>query len=79
MLSGGHHNSLGHAVEVVDIILGDKGALDAHSLLVMIIRWNGAFTHLRLLSVFLKRILIGFIDYVDRFHDRIPRLGQPSC
>ena len=79
MLSGGHHNSLGRTVEVVDIILGDKGALDA---LFACYDSPDETVRLRTSSAF-KRVFRAhpdwFIDYVDRFHDRIPRLGQPSA
>ena len=79
MLSGGHPNSLGRTVEVVDIILGDKGALDA---LFACYDSPDETVRLRTSSAF-KRVFRAhpdwFVDYVDRFHDRIPRLGQPSA
>lgn len=79
MLSGGHPNSLGRTIEVVDIILADKGQLDS-----LFACYDSADETVRLrTSNAFKRIFRAhpdwFVDYVDRFQERIPRLGQPSA
>ena len=79
MLRGGHPNSLGRTIEVVDIILADQQKLDA---LFACYDSDDETVRLRTSNAF-KRIFKvhqdWFIDYVDRFHEMVPRLRQPSA
>ena len=79
MLSGGHPNSLGRTLEVVDIILNDEGSLDY---LFECYLSDDATVRLRVSNAF-KRIFRQkpnwFVGYVDKFQSLIPTLNQPSA
>ena len=79
MLSGGHHNSLGRTLEVVDIILNDEGSL---KYLFECYSSSDATVRLRVSNAF-KRIFRQnpnwFAGYVDKFQILIPTLNQPSA
>ena len=79
MLSGGHPNSLGRTLEVVDIILNDEGSLDY---LFECYLSDDATVKLRVSNAF-KRIFRQnpnwFVGYVDKFQSLIPTLNQPSA
>ena len=79
MLSGGHHNSLGRTLEVVDIILNDEGSLNY---LFECYSSSDATVRLRVSNAF-KRIFRQnpnwFGGYVDKFQILIPTLNQPSA
>ena len=79
MLSGGHHNSLGRTLEVVDIILNDEGSL---KYLFECYSSSDATVRLRVSNAF-KRIFRQnpnwFIEYVDKFQTIIPTLKQSSA
>ena len=79
MLSGGHHNSLGRTLEVVDIVLSDQGSLDD---LFKCYLSRDATVRLRVSNAF-KRIFrenpTWFVGYVDKFQSLIPTLNQPSA
>ena len=79
MLSGGHPNSLGRTLEVVDDVLNNKDKLAD---LFQCYFSDDATVRLRVSSAF-KRIFRErrewFIAYIDKFHDLIPTLKQPSA
>ena len=79
MLRGGHRNSLGRTLEVVDIVLHDKQALVD---LFACYRSNDSTVRLRVSNAF-KRIFRRhprwFTEYVDAFQALIPTLHQPSA
>ena len=72
MLSGGHHNSLGRTLEVVDIILNDEGSINY---LFECYSSSDATVRLRVSNAF-KRIFRQnpnwFGGYVDKFQILIP-------
>ena len=79
MLSGGHHNSLGRTLEVVDIILNDEDSLNY---LFECYSSSDSTVRLRVSNAF-KRIFRQnpnwFAVYVDKFQFLIPTLNQPSA
>jgi hypothetical protein len=79
MLSGGHPNSLGRTLEVVDIVLNNKNNL---IYLFECYLSNDATVRLRVSNAF-KRIFRQnpnwFAGYVDKFQILIPTLNQPSA
>ena len=79
MLGGGHPNSLGRTVEVVEIILNNKEKM---SELFECYSSDDETVRLRVSSAF-KRIFRQnrhwFIEYIDRFQQLIPTLKQPSA
>ena len=79
MLSGGHPNSLGCTLEVVDIILNDERSLNY---LFECYSSNDATVRLRVSNAF-KRIFRQkpnwFVGYVNKFQSLIPTLKQPSA
>ena len=78
MLTGGHPNSLGRALEVVDIILADKNQLEALYQCyfsqdeVVRLRTSNAFKRVT------KEHVDWFIPYIDRFLNEISQINQPS-
>lgn len=79
MLSGGHPNSLGRTVEVVDIVLADPNRFDE-----LFSCYNSADTVVRLrTSSALKRVEAERRDlltpYIDRLIDEIGALDQASA
>ena len=79
MLKGGHPNSLGKTVEVVEIVLNNKERI---SELFECYQSNDEVVRLRVSSAF-KRIFRQnrnwFIEYIDKFQQLIPTLKQPSA
>lgn len=79
MLTGGHPNSLGRTIEVVDLVLKNKSRL---SELFDCYHSDDEVVRLRVSNA-MKRIFREhrewFIDYIDKFHDLIPTLKQPSA
>ena len=79
MLRGGHPNSLGRTVEVVEIILSNKEKM---SELFECYLSEDETVRLRVSNAF-KRIFRQnrnwFIEYIDRFQQLIPTLKQPSA
>ncbi len=79
MLSGGHPNSLGRTLEVVNIILNNEQSLDY---LFQCYSSRDATVRLRVSNAF-KRIFRQnpnwFAGYVDTFQSLIPTLNQPSA
>ena len=79
MLSGGHPNSLGRTLEVVDIILNDEGSLEC---LFECYSSDNPTVRLRVSNAF-KRIFRQkpnwFVGYVDKFQSLIPTLNQASA
>ena len=79
MLRGGHPNSLGCTLEVVDIILNDEESLDY---LFECYSSNDATVRLRVSNAF-KRIFRRkpnwFVGCVNKFQSLIPTLNQPSA
>jgi len=79
MLSGGHPNSLGRTLEVVDIVLNNKNHL---IYLFECYLSNDATVRLRVSNAF-KRIFRQnpnwFTEYVDKFQTLIPTLNQASA
>jgi hypothetical protein len=79
MLSGGHPNSLGRTLEVVDIVLNDEDTL-IH--LFECYSSSDSTVRLRVSNAF-KRIFRQnpnwFAVYVDKFQFLIPTLNQPSA
>ena len=79
MLSGGHPNSLGRTLEVVDIVLNNKNNL---IYLFECYLSNDATIRLRVSNAF-KRIFRQnpnwFTEYVDKFQTLIPTLNQASA
>ena len=79
MLSGGHPNSLGRTLEVVDIVINNKNNL---IYLFECYLSNDATVRLRVSNAF-KRIFRQnpnwFAGYVDKFQILIPTLNQPSA
>ncbi len=79
MLKGGHPNSLGRTIEVVEIILNNKARI---SELFECYYSNDETVRLRVSNAF-KRIFRQhrnwFIDYIDKFQQLIPTLKQPSA
>ena len=79
MLLGGHRNSLGRTVEVVDIVIHDKQGLAD---LFASYRSNDSMVRLRASNAFkriFRRHLGWFLEYVDTFQALIPTLYQPSA
>ena len=79
MLTGGHPNSLGRTLEVVEIVLNNKARI---SELFECYSSDDEIVRLRVSSAF-KRIFRQnrnwFIDYIDKFQQLIPTLKQPSA
>ncbi len=78
MLTGGHPNSLGRTVEVVDVVLADKTRL--HDLYMC---WFSDDEVVRLrVSNAMKRVMREHPDwvaeYIDRFIEDIAHIDQPS-
>lgn len=78
MLTGGHPNSLGRTIEVVDLILADRSRLDE--------LYNCYFSQdevvrLRTSNAF-KRITKAhpdwFVPFIDKFLETISQINQPS-
>lgn len=78
MLTGGHPNSLGRTLDVVDLILADKTKLEALYQCyfsedeVVRLRTSNAFKRVA------KEHLDWFIPYIDRFLGEISQINQPS-
>ena len=79
ILSGGHPNSLGRTIEVVEIVLNNKEKL---SELFACYLSDDETVRLRVSNAF-KRIFREnrdwFVDYIDEFQHLIPTLKQPSA
>ena len=78
MLTGGHPNSLGRTIEVVDLILKDKSKLQD---LYMCYFSQDEVVRLRTSNAF-KRVTLEhtewFEDYIDRFITEISQIDQAS-
>lgn len=78
MLTGGHPNSLGRTLDVVDIILADQTRLeDLYQCYfsddeVVRLRTSNAFKRVT------KEHLDWFVPYIDRFLEVISQINQPS-
>lgn len=79
MLSGGHPNSLGRTLEVVEIVLQDRSRLDE---LFACYRSPDAVVRLRTSNA-LKRVEVErhdwLVPYVDRLIHEVGELDQPSA
>lgn len=79
MLTGGHPNSLGRTVEVVEIVLADRSRLQE---LFDCYASEDEVVRLRVSSAF-KRIFRArrdwFPGWIDAFQELVPGLGQPSA
>ena len=79
MLKGGHPNSLGRTLEVVEIIINDREKL---SELFNCYLSDDETVRYRVSNAF-KRIFRQnrewFIEYIDKFQNLIPKLKQPSA
>lgn len=78
MLSGGHPNSLGRTVEVVDSVLADR-----RKLAQLYDCWHSKDELVRLrVSNAMKRVMREhpewLVEYIDRFITDIPKIDQPS-
>ena len=79
MLSGGHANSLGRTLEVVDIVLNHTDTLDH---LFECYSSSDATVRLRVSNAFKRIFRLNpnwFPGYVDKFQSLIPTLQQPSA
>ena len=78
MLSGGHHNSLGNTVEVVEIILGDRRLLER---LFDCYFSSDEVVRLRTSNA-MKRICKAqpqwLVPYIDKFLNDVAAIDQPS-
>lgn len=79
MLTGGHPNSLGQTIEVVETVLGDRSRLDE---LFACYGSSDAIVRMRVSNA-LKRIEIArhdwLVPFIDRLIDEIGALEQPSA
>lgn len=78
MLTGGHHNSLGRTIEVVDIILEDQSRLEE---LYQCYFSLDEVVRLRVSNAF-RRVTTEqpdwFEPYIDKFLNEISKINQPS-
>lgn len=79
MLTGGHPNSLGRTIEVVDIVLGDPARFDE---LYQCYRSEDEVVRLRVSNA-MRRVEAEnhnlLVPYIDRFIEEIGALDQPSA
>lgn len=79
MLTGGHPNSLGNTVAVVDIVLKDKNKLQD---LYRCYFSDDEVVRLRISSAFKRVCKVHpewLVPYVDRFVSEVSRINQPSA
>ncbi len=79
MLQGGHPNSLGRTLEIVDAIRSNSERL---SELFECYKSDDAVVRLRTSSAFkrhFRKFPDAFLSYIDKFQDLIPKLNQDSA
>ena len=79
MLTGGHPNSLGRTIEVVDIVLADPARFDE---LYLCYRSAGEVVRLRVSNAMRRVEAVRhdlLVPYIDRFIEEIGALEQPSA